>query len=682
MRRWLLIVLVVAPALLAASEMAFGAGHSPRRRLTITASPNPANATRPMLISGRVLVTRGSSRGGAQGRGVPHRRVLIWERVGGSRRFRLVARTSTRRFGAYRVRVDPLVNAAWRASNRGTRSRAIGVGVHALVSLTSSSVGTATGATVSFSGHVVPSHEGELILLQQLSSDAWQTIASQRLDVSSSFNLAYRFAAAGSFTLRAAIAGDRRNLASQSAPLTLTVVAPLTGIHKIRHVVIIDQENRSFDSYFGTFPGADGIPGLGGNPGQVPCVPDTLHGGCVKPFHDTADSNNGGPHGWTNAVADLSCTDFYTRSGCKMSGFVAQAEKAQGCTTNNPACSPCNVTGQTSSCNDSMGFHDAADIPNYWTYAKDFVLQDHMFEPVSSWSLPQHNYLVSGWSAYCTNPLEPSSCKPRAGDPPEPNPISQLSPSDQTEVYSWTDGTYLLARAGVSWGYYVAKGTEPDCEVDAQMTCAPVSQGPQTPSIWNPLPHFTDVHQDGQLGNIQSLNGFFAAARSGSLPAVSWVVPSGCCSEHPPALVSRGETYVTGLINAVMSSPDWSSTAIFLTWDDWGGFYDHVVPPAVDLSGYGLRVPGIMISPYAKQGSIDHQTLSTDAYLRFIEDDFLGGQRLDPRTDGRPDPRPDVRENAPVLGDLTADFNFNQAPRPPLILPVCPKTDLVPARRC
>ena len=143
-------------------------------------------------------------------------------------------------------------------------------------------------------------------------------------------------------------------------------------------------------------------------------------------------------------------------------------------------------------------------------------------------------------------------------------------------------------------------------------------------------------------------------------------------SEHPPALVSAGQTYVTGLINAIMRSPDWDSTAIFLSWDDWGGFYDHVVPPVVDQLGYGLRVPGIVISPYAKRGFIDHQTLSHDAYNKFIEDDFLDGQRLNPTTDGRPDPRPDVRESNPMLGNLTADFNFNQAPRPPLILPVHP----------
>ena len=205
------------------------------------------------------------------------------------------------------------------------------------------------------------------------------------------------------------------------------------------------------------------------------------------------------------------------------------------------------------------------------------------------------------------------------------------------------------------------------------MVCNQPEQKVKVPGIWNPLPGFDTVKQDGQLGNIQDIANFSLAAKNGTLPAVSWVVPNGTNSEHPPALVSTGQAYVTGLIDAVMRGPDWDSTAIFLSWDDWGGFYDHVVPPHVDQNGYGLRVPGIVISPYAKQGYIDHQTLSFDAYLKVIEDDFLNGQRLDPKTDGRPDPRPMVREDVSVLGNLLNDFDFSQTPRPPLVLPIHPQ---------
>jgi phospholipase C len=124
------------------------------------------------------------------------------------------------------------------------------------------------------------------------------------------------------------------------------------------------------------------------------------------------------------------------------------------------------------------------------------------------------------------------------------------------------------------------------------------------------------------MGSIQSTSNFYAAARKGTLPSVSWIVPNLAESEHAPAVVSDGMSYVTTLINAVMRGPDWGSTAIFVTWDDWGGFYDHVRPPSVDRNGYGLRVPALVISPYARQGYIDHQTLSFDACNKFIEDDF------------------------------------------------------------
>ena len=220
----------------------------------------------------------------------------------------------------------------------------------------------------------------------------------------------------------------------------------------------------------------------------------------------------------------------------------------------------------------------------------------------------------------------------------------------------------------MSWGYYVYPGSEPDCEDDA-MTCKSVPQNARTPGIWNPLPYFDTVAQDGELGNIRPTRDFFTAAKAGTLPAVSWVIPAQEVSEHPPASVRVGENYVTSVINAIMRSPNWSSTAIFLAWDDWGGFYDHEPPPNVDENGYGLRVPGLVISPYAKRGMVDHQILSFDAYTKFIEDDFLVGRRLDPNTDGRPDPRPDVRENAAILGNLMKDFDFKQAPRKAFLLP-------------
>ena len=456
---------------------------------------------------------------------------------------------------------------------------------------------------------------------------------------------------------------------SSTAPKT-TAAVPVgvshAGMNKIKHVIVVMEENRSFDEFFGTYPGADGFTMANGQP--TVCVPSGDQGAaCVHPYVDHNDVNAGGPHAQVNATADI--------DGGKMDGFLTVLKKAKsGCvvTATNP---DCNGTGKP----DVLGYHPQSDIPNIWSYAQNYVLQDKMFEPNASWSLPQHLFMVSEWSAKCTAHDVPASCTnalQNPGTPKDPDPLAPPRAGDP--IYAWTDLTYLLHKSGVSWGYYVVAGTEPDCEDDAALTCAPVHQNARTPGIWNPLPYFDTVKADGQLGNIQSADKYFAAAKNGTLPAVSWVTPSGPVSMHPPASVSAGQSFLTSVINAAMTGPDWNSTAILLAWDDWGGFYDHVAPPTVDENGFGLRVPAMVISPYAKKGYIDHQTMSFDAYDKFIEDLFLGGQRIDPATDGRPDPRPDVREKLPQVGDLAAEFDFTQPPRPPTPLPVHPATTLVP----
>jgi len=426
------------------------------------------------------------------------------------------------------------------------------------------------------------------------------------------------------------------------------------GIQKIKHIIVIMQENRSFDSYFGTYPGVNGIPMRNGVP--TVCVTDPARGKCVAPYHDSADINYGGPHGQKDAVADI--------DGGRMDGFIDRSEhgdiKCKGL-SHDPRCQGATVP-------DVMGYHDRRELPNYWDYADNFVLQDAMFEPNASWSLPEHLFMVSEWSAHCAVPDDPSSCTnalQSPGMPPDFGPPRLRTHAPPN--YAWTDLTYLLHAHGVSWAYYIFAGSEPDTEDDS-LTGRQGRLGARTPGIWNPLPFFTTVRQDGQLSNIESIDEFYAAAKNGTLPSVVWICPNSRVSEHPPAAVSAGQQYVTGVINAVMQGPDWKSSAIFLAWDDWGGFYDHVKPPTVDQNGYGLRVPALVISPYARRGYIDHQTLSFDAYVKFIEDDFLSSERIDPKTDGRPDPRPDVRENQPILGDLRNDFDFSQEPRAPLIL--------------
>jgi phospholipase C len=433
--------------------------------------------------------------------------------------------------------------------------------------------------------------------------------------------------------------------------LPMTASASAIASQKIKHMIIIMQENRSFDSYFGTFPGADGIPMRHGVP--TVCVP--YPAGCIRPYHDPADENFGGPHDAIAARNDI--------NGGHMNGF-ARAE-TNWCRHNPSLKDPyCSGRGLPS----SMGYKTGSDIPNYWSLAYHFTLFDHMFDSVDSWSMPSHLYLVSEWSAQCIISTDPSTCVN------DPNPFGQPGIGGpliaQEQHFAWTDLTYELHRAGVSWGYFLSNGTEPDCEDPSEATCRQQLLGPKTPGIWNPLPDFQTVHDDGQVGNVQSVTNFYRDASAGSLPAVSWVIPNARFSEHPPGLVSDGQAWVTSLIDSVMRGPDWNTTAIIVAWDDWGGFYDHVPPPVIDENGYGPRVPALLISPWARPGYIDHQTMSFDAFSRLIEDVFLSGRRLDPRTDGRPDPRPDVRENNPMAGDLLRAFDFNQQPRPPLVLPV------------
>lgn len=442
----------------------------------------------------------------------------------------------------------------------------------------------------------------------------------------------------------------------------------------IKHVIIIMQENRSFDQYFGTFPGADGIPA-----GTcVPLDPAKPQGGCVSPFHSELDVNAGGPHDATDAQNDID--DGYTQG--RMDGFVASQTEAINSANNhcakdpnNPACTGSILGGLL---HDSVSYHTDAEIPNYWAYANTYVLQDHMFESERSWSLPSHLGLTSLWSATCTNNKVAATCT-TSPDPEKPS---------ATTVYPWANLFQFLDAGNVDWKYYLGQGLEPDCQ-DGEMTCAPQVQTKKVPSIWNPAPFYGYVQQQGAAyltDHVVDLERFVRDVQTGHLATVSWIVPAGPYSEHPPSGVTMGMEYVTSMVNAVMVSPYWNSTAIFLVWDDWGGFYDHVVPPIVDrnngatpIQGYGLRVPAMLISPWATPHVIDHAVYSFDAYATLIEDLFLHGKRLSPAALGNPDSRPTQRDAVKTaytiagakvpIGDLRDEFDFTQVPQPPLILP-------------
>ena len=384
------------------------------------------------------------------------------------------------------------------------------------------------------------------------------------------------------------------------------------GLNKIEHFIFIMQENRSFDNYFGTYPGADGLPG------GVSFV-DPTDGTTVTPFHDTKGVNRGGPHGWDNAQADI--------DGGKMDGFLQQAYNVQD-GNNGPAMNP----------KDVMGWHDWHEIPNYWDYAGLFVLQDHMFESVASYSLPAHLYMLAGQSGGYVGSKD------------------QAMPS----TYNFPEITELLTSGKIDWKYYVTSGKQPDTE-DGHVvgSNSDQEQSPDNYTLWNPLPAFPAVQDNpDQRSRLVDTAQFYDDAQNGTLPQVSWVIPSGAVSEHPPAGIREGMAYVTGLVNSVMQGPEWNTSAIFISWDDWGGFYDHVAPPQIDEYGLGIRVPGLVISPYAKQGYIDHATYSFESWLRIVEERF----GVTPMT-----------SRDTTASDMIDAFNFDQDPRPPVILNATPK---------
>jgi phospholipase C len=168
-----------------------------------------------------------------------------------------------------------------------------------------------------------------------------------------------------------------------SPPVTVPSPQSLVGLQKIQHFIFIIQENRSFDSYFGTYPGADGIP-------KGVCLPDPLGGPCVAPYHDTNLINRGGPHGWPDALADI--------NGGKMDGFMKRTVSATFKAGTGPCPPPYEICDPGKDPRDVMGYHDYHEIANYWNYAHEYVLQDHMFESVASYTLPSHLYIMAAQS--------------------------------------------------------------------------------------------------------------------------------------------------------------------------------------------------------------------------------------------------------------------------------------------
>jgi phospholipase C len=234
----------------------------------------------------------------------------------------------------------------------------------------------------------------------------------------------------------------------------------------------------------------------------------------------------------------------------------------------------------------TVSYYDYNEIPNYWEYARRYTLCDMFFSSLSGPSEPNHLYAIAAQSAGMVN-----------------NPKEDVNGQD--DVYDFPTLMDRLKDAKISWKYYDQK------------------KNPKKHSLWNPLPGFKSIREDPeQMKRLVPLSQYFDDIKAGELPEVSWIVPIGPDSEHPPADSARGMWHVTELVNAVMESKYWKDTVIIITWDDYGGFYDHVPPPKKDKFGYGPRVPTLIISPYSKPGSVCHSVFDFTSPLKLIEKRF------------------------------------------------------------
>ncbi|MDG6901645.1 MAG: hypothetical protein JRM80_06755 [Nitrososphaerota archaeon] len=433
--------------------------------------------------------------------------------------------------------------------------------------------------------------------------------------------------------------------------LSLSLASPLSpsasSTIPVRHIIYIIQENHSFDNYFGTYPGATGFQAGA----EVPVDPNVTGSVMVRPFHlnvaqpgslvgdelppgvSDPDQLNFGPltnssgispfllpnesigrdlsHAWSVAHLDY--------DNGKMDGFV-KAEKS-------------NLT---------MGYYDRSDIPNYWAYADHYVLDDEFFSSLMGPSFPNHLYIASG-SNGPTNYT--ASWVLNHGVIENPGTGFSWQGVDLT----WSTLAQQLSQANVTWEWY-------DGEAH-----------PLAPTIWNVLPLFDYFQKNpAQLENdVAGTAKFVTDVQSGNLPAVSWIIPGSwappdypaACrgsgpSEHPPARSDCGMDYVTYLINQVMRSKFWPSTAVVVTWDDYGGFYDQVPPPQVDQYGEGFRVPTLVISPWSKPHYIDNTVYEFASMIK-LADTIFGIAPVSPRV---------ARAN-----DMMNSFDFTQAPQPVLV---------------
>lgn len=371
----------------------------------------------------------------------------------------------------------------------------------------------------------------------------------------------------------------------------------------IKHFVVMMQENHTFDNYFGTYPGANGFP----SDTMMPIDPKNPDAGYVEPWHLG-----------NTTVTDLShstSTFIEQYNDGRMDGFVSALNRR-------------NQDGKI-----AMGYYDDRDIPYYWNLADNYVLFDRFFSSAKDGSFSNHMYWVAGIS-------------------------SETPPGVDLPTYLKDVPTIFdrLEEAGVSWKFYVQN-------YDPTITYRNLGDVGNRASqvVWVPLLNFDRFLDDPELSShIVDLNQYFVDLREGTLPSVAYIIPSGA-SEHPPQYPATGMRFVRNLIQELMRSKSWDSSAFVLLYDDWGGWYDHVPPPQVDEFGYGPRVPALMVSPYARKGYIDSTELDFTSILKFIEYNWDVESLADR----------DAKANK-----FLSAFDFEQTPRPAEFLPLTRDTTI------
>jgi phospholipase C len=364
----------------------------------------------------------------------------------------------------------------------------------------------------------------------------------------------------------------------------------------IEHFIVVMQQNHTFDNYFGTYPGANGIP-------SGVCMPESLadekNRKCVAPFEIG-----------THPITDLSHSDtifqIQYQSG-RMNGFVDALKRL-------------NQDGVL-----AMGHFDDSDIPFYWNLADQYVLFDNYFSSAHTGSITNRMFWVSG---------KPGS---------EFNRIPENGFGDIPTIFDH------LEERGISWKFYIK-------DYDPALNYRTVKELDFLPPQvqWVPLLSMDRFLDDPELSShIVDLDEYYKDLENGTLPAVSYVLLLGA-TEHPISDLSLGERATRTMLNHLMQSSAWDKSAFFITYDDWGGWYDHVAPPQIDERGYGFRVPALLVSPYARMGHIDHTLLDHTSILKFIQENW----NIPPMAER------DARAN-----NITSAFDFSMSPRPPILVP-------------